>query len=151
MDEAVADPELAELRARHRRELLTRHGPQGTSEVRSVSSVALDAVSWDRFLKEHAQVVVDVWAPWCGPCRAMAPLLEQLAREFGPAVHFAKLNADEEPGLASRWNVEGIPTLLLFEHGRPVDRIVGLYPVEALRSRLRSAFGASAPSTAEVG
>jgi thioredoxin 1 len=71
----------------------------------------------------------------------MAPILEGLAGELAPDVAFAKLNADEEPGLAAQFQVEGIPTLLLFERGRLVDRVVGAYP--------RDALGAGAPKSAQ--
>ncbi|UGY02241.1 thioredoxin TrxC [Bradyrhizobium quebecense] len=70
-------------------------------------------------------VLVDVWAPWCGPCRAMAPMYERAARELEPKVRLLKLNSDGAPGLSSRLNIAGIPTLLLMRGGREIARHAG--------------------------
>jgi thioredoxin len=78
-------------------------------------------------------VVVDVWAPWCGPCRAMAPNLDRLKTEYAGRVELLKVNADQHPGLVQEWQVQGIPTLLAFRGGKPVARQVGLQPLPALR------------------
>jgi thioredoxin 2 len=70
-------------------------------------------------------VLVDVWAPWCGPCRAMAPMFERAAQELEPKVRLLKLNADSAPGVSSRLGITGIPTLLLMQGGREISRISG--------------------------
>jgi thioredoxin len=70
-------------------------------------------------------VVVDFYAPWCGPCKMLSPLLEQLAVEFASQLKFAKANVDETPELAARFEITGVPTLILFRGGEPVDRVVG--------------------------
>jgi thioredoxin 2 len=70
-------------------------------------------------------VVVDFWAPWCGPCRVMAPVLERAAREMEPRVRFAKVNTDEESNLAVRFGIRGIPTIAIFKGGREITRISG--------------------------
>ena len=82
-------------------------------------------------------VVVDLWAAWCGPCRAMAPVLDELAAELSGRVRFAKLNVDENPATASRFQVRSIPTLLVMKNGREVDRIVGAQPKTAIAQRLQ--------------
>jgi thioredoxin 1 len=69
--------------------------------------------------------VVDFYAPWCGPCKVIAPLLEQFAAEFAGRLKFAKANVDETPGLAACFEITGVPTLLLFRGGAPVDQVVG--------------------------
>ena len=81
-------------------------------------------------------VLVDAWAPWCGPCRMIAPTLEQLAAESGGRYTIAKLNVDENPRTAAEYRIEGIPTLLLFKNGKLVDRIVGLAPKPTIAQKL---------------
>src|SRR5438067_2271901 len=73
-------------------------------------------------------VLLDMWAPWCGPCRMVAPVLEELASELAGRVRIAKLNVDENPATASRFEARSIPTLLLLKDGREIDRIVGAQP-----------------------
>jgi thioredoxin 2 len=80
-----------------------------------------------------APVLVDFWAPWCGPCHAMAPVLEQLGRESAGRLIVAKLNTDEAPAVAQKMRIQGIPTLILFRGGREVDRLVGARPLTELR------------------
>ena len=81
-------------------------------------------------------VVVDMWAPWCGPCRMIAPVIDELAGQMAGRVRFAKLNVDENPATASRFNVRSIPTLLVLKGGREVDRIVGVEPKSEIARRL---------------
>jgi thioredoxin 2 len=81
-------------------------------------------------------VVVDLWAPWCGPCRFVSPILEQLAAEHAGRLKVVKVNVDENPRLAARFDARSIPTLLVIRAGRPVDRIVGALPKPQLAARL---------------
>ncbi len=83
-------------------------------------------------------VLVDMWAPWCGPCRMIAPILEELAGEMAGRVRIAKLNVDENPKTAGRFNVRSIPTLLIIKDGREVDRIIGVQPKPELVRRLET-------------
>lgn len=81
-------------------------------------------------------VLLDLWAPWCGPCKTMAPILEELAVELAGRVRVAKLNVDESPATAARFEVRGIPTLLAIKEGRELDRIVGVQPKSEIVRRL---------------
>ena len=81
--------------------------------------------------------VVDFWAPWCAPCRELAPLMETLAAEFKEKAAFAKLNVDDFTPLSEQYDVLSMPTLVIFKEGLPVDRIVGSLPIEQLRTRIQ--------------
>lgn len=81
-------------------------------------------------------VLLDVWAPWCGPCRQMSPVIDQLATELGGKVRVAKLNSDENPMTGHRFGIQGIPTLLIIKDGREVGRLVGAYPKAAILQKL---------------
>ena len=90
-------------------------------------------------LKAAGPMLVDFYAPWCGPCKMLAPILEQLAGEFTGRVKFAKLNVDEAPELAGPYDITGVPTLMLFRGGKVIDRIVGLPSPRALKASLENA------------
>jgi thioredoxin 2 len=96
--------------------------------------IALTGATFDRHLERtDAPVVVDFWAPWCGPCRAMAPIFERAAKELEPRARFAKVNVDEEPAISARYGIRGIPTLIVFDHGKVVKQHAGLVDLEFLR------------------
>ena len=84
-------------------------------------------------------VLLDLWAPWCGPCRMIAPALEELAAEMAGRARVAKLNVDENPATAGRFNVRSIPTLIVFKAGKEIDRIVGAQPKAEIARRLERA------------
>lgn len=86
-------------------------------------------------------VLLDMWAPWCGPCRMIAPVLEELASELAGRIRVAKMNVDENQVTASRFNVRSIPTLLVLKSGREVDRLVGVMPKAAIKQRLERVMG----------
>jgi thioredoxin 1 len=79
-------------------------------------------------LKADKPVLVDFWAPWCGPCRMVGPIIEELAGSYSGKVKVGKLNTDDNPNVASRYGIMSIPTILLFKNGEIVDRIVGAVP-----------------------
>jgi thioredoxin 1 len=92
--------------------------------------------SFDEAVLANPAMVVDFWAPWCGPCRVVAPVLDELAREYEGRATVAKVNVDEQAALAGRFGVRSIPTLLFFKDGAAVDQVVGAVPAAELRKRL---------------
>jgi thioredoxin 1 len=83
-------------------------------------------------LKSSTPVLVDFWAEWCGPCRALSPKLEEIANELGEKVKVVKVNVDENQGTPAKYNIRGIPTMLLFKGGHEVGQLVGNHPKEAI-------------------
>lgn len=99
----------------------------------------LDAGTFDTAVSETgAPILVDFWAEWCMPCRALAPVLEELSEEYEGKIRFAKLNVDEARDIAVRHGVQGIPTLILFKDGKKVNELVGNQPKDRIKSMLSS-------------
>lgn len=92
-------------------------------------------------LKSDQVVMVDFWAPWCGPCKAIAPSIEEIAKEFEGKAVVAKLDVDTAPGIASKYEINGIPALLFFKNGEVVDKIIGAQPKEQIVAKLKSVMG----------
>jgi len=115
------DEELERMKAKKLKELLKKSQKQKTEGV-----ITLTVSSFDKFLETtDLPVLVDFWAGWCMPCRIMAPVIEELARDYAGKAMFAKLNVDENPEVASRYSIMSIPHFIIFRNARPAERIVG--------------------------
>jgi len=102
---------------------------------------------FDEEIAASVPVLVDFWAPWCGPCRMVSPVVEQMGREFAGRLKVVKLNTDEAPAIAGRYHVQGIPLLVVIRDGAEVDRLVGAVPAAHLRAMLERHV--AAPSRAD--
>ena len=116
-------------------------------EEHAVSNVYIEVTdqTWqDQVLKSDKPVVVDFWAPWCGPCRMMAPTFEELAGEYQGKMVFAKMNTDQNQMTPARLGIQGIPTMIFFQGGREVDRVVGAVRREVFKKHIDSTLSAVA-------
>ncbi len=116
---------------------------QGTTNgTKGAKPVTLSDATFDQVIGAgHQPVLVDFWAPWCGPCRAVAPTVERLAQEFAGRAVVAKLNVDDNPQTARRFGITGIPALYIFKEGRVVERLIGAQPYPVLRQALMRYVG----------
>ena len=97
----------------------------------------LNGAVFDKFSQEQPAAVVDVWAPWCGPCRMVSPIVERLSDKYRGKVAFGKLNSDDNGEKAGALGIMSIPTLLFYKEGKLVDRIVGAYPEEVIDEHIQ--------------
>lgn len=111
-------------------------------------ALKVDEASWDaEVMKAPGLVLVDFWAVWCGPCQMVAPIIDELSAEYAGKVKVMKLNTDENPEIAGRYQVMSIPTILIFKNGQPVERLVGAMPKRKFKEVLDSLL-AETPKTA---
>ncbi len=120
----------------------TAASPQGAPAAGAAAPRTVTDATFDRAINADQPVLVDFWAPWCGPCRAVAPAVERLAEEFAGRATVAKLNVDENPRAAQRFGITGIPALFIFKRGEVVERLVGAQPLPVLRQALARHTGA---------
>uniref|UniRef100_A0A7S0N528 Thioredoxin domain-containing protein n=1 Tax=Pyramimonas obovata TaxID=1411642 RepID=A0A7S0N528_9CHLO len=111
-----------------------------TARVVRVVAAEVSAVNDNTFeaevLKSSVPVLVDFWAPWCGPCRMIAPLIDELAGEYDGKIKAVKLNTDESPGVATEYGIRSIPTCMIFKNGQKVDTVIGAVPKSTLASTI---------------
>ena len=126
-------PELERIRARKMAELKTK-----MKEVKSSGNapITVDDANFDETVHKYPLMLIDCWADWCGPCRMIAPTIDELARDYAGRVTFGKLNVDENPQTAAQFGVMSIPTLLIMKNAVEVDRIIGALPKQVIEEKL---------------
>ena len=130
--------ELEEIKRRKLEQMKEQYlkGEKNMSENLPNSPLEITDADIDNAINRYQTVVIDCWAPWCGPCRMVEPVIEELAKELQGKIVFGKLNVDENPGTSTKHQIMSIPTLLVFKNGNLVDRLVGAYPKEELKKKL---------------
>jgi thioredoxin 1 len=130
------DEELKALRIKRMQELKEKMDQAGiTGQV-----IEINQSHFADILASHPALVIDFWADWCGPCKRVAPAIEELAQEFAGKVTFGKCNTDQNQQIAMQLNISAIPNIVLFSHGKMVDRIIGAYPKEAIKEKVLRNF-----------
>jgi thioredoxin 1 len=130
------DTELDEIRKKRMAALKGQMASAGVSGA----VIPVDQLHIGELLKAHPALVIDFWAEWCGPCRRIGPIIEELAQEFAGKVTFGKCNTDENQQLAMELSISAIPNIVFFSNGQLVDRVIGAYPKEAIREKILKNF-----------
>ncbi len=136
------DDELVKIREKKLQELRDRFDPEKKQAPTSghMPVIPIDEHTFAQVLRDHPALVIDFWAEWCGPCRRVAPVVEELAQEFAGKVTFAKCDTDRNQRLAMQFGITAIPCLLLFSRGQMIDRIIGALPKETIRAKVLRNF-----------
>jgi len=136
------DAEIQNMKERKLVEMMRRTRVQlRSAEKYDGKPILLSDATFSSEISKYPLMVVDFWAAWCGPCRMVAPIVEQLAKEYSGRVVFGKLNVDENPLTSSEFDVQSIPTLLIFVDGEPVDGIIGAVPKHQIESKIKARLG----------
>ncbi|RLI82867.1 thioredoxin [Archaeoglobales archaeon] len=125
--------ELEKIRRKKLKELIQKMGEKDSKEKVINSPIKVNSKNFDQIIATHKNVVVDFWAEWCMPCKMIAPIIVELAKEYAGKVVFAKLDTDENPIIATRYSISAIPTLIFFRNGKPVDQIIGALPKSEIK------------------
>lgn len=132
MINSTRDEEIEEIRRRKIEEMLKR-----VIKPLHNKPIALTESNFLTEINKNRLVVVDFWAPWCGPCKMISPIIEQLATQYSGKVVFGKVNVDDNQSIAQRYSVQGIPSILIFKNGQVIDRLVGAVPKAYIESKIQ--------------
>ena len=137
------DDELQRIREKKLEELKKGLGGQQEKPAGKPAAqvLVLDERQFGMAVRDNPFLVVDLWAPWCGPCRMVAPVIQELSAEFAGKIAFAKVNTDENQKIARSYGITAIPTILLFARGKLLEKVIGAYPKDMLRDRILRTFG----------
>ena len=130
------DEELEKTRQRKLRQPVKKAAEPIEKKVALNKPIKVSHATFKDIIQNHPLVVVDCWAPWCGPCHMVAPVIEEMARDYAGKILFGKLNVDENREVATQYQIMSIPTLLVFKDGNLVDRIVGAMPRQMLEPKI---------------
>lgn len=133
-----SDVEVERIKQKKRAEMLS--GKMSSAEWPGEPIEVSDA-DFGEFVKKYPKVVIDCWAPWCGPCRMLSPTIDAMAKDMKGEVAFGKLNTDDNFSTSGKYRITGIPTLLLFKDGQLVDRMVGAAPRNMVEAQLKKTLG----------
>ena len=131
---------LEQIRKKKLEELKNRYMNGGSKMEENMPNTPLQVTDADieTHIKKYETFVIDCWAPWCGPCRMVGPVIDELEKDMQGKIVFGKLNVDENQQTSMKYNIMSIPTLLVFKNGEMIDRIVGALPKDALKNKLES-------------
>ena len=131
------DEELENIKRWKLRQLMKKDvEPEKKKKSDLNKTVEVSDATFNEMIQNYPLVLVDCWAPWCGPCQMVAPVIEEMARDYAGKILFGKLNMDENRRVATQYQIMGIPTLLVFQNGKLVDRIVGAMPRHMLEPKI---------------
>ena len=133
---SIDDEEIERINRKKFEEMIQRR-TQSPATKHDGKPIVLTDATFSTEVSNHRIMVVDFWAPWCAPCRMVGPVIEELARDYSGRVAFGKLNVDENPMTAGEFQVQSIPTILIFRNGQAVDGVLGAMPKSFLESKIR--------------
>jgi thioredoxin 1 len=128
--------ELEKIRRAKLQEIMKKSRTSEKEGIVLSKPIEVTNASFKQTIENHPLVVVDCWAPWCGPCRMVAPVIEELARDYAGKILFGKLNVDENRKVSTQYDIMSIPTLLVFKNGKLVDTIIGAMPRQTLEQKI---------------
>lgn len=131
------DIEIEKIRYKKMRELLIKNIKKEILD----NPIKINDENLNENLQKYNNLIIDFWAEWCAPCKAMAPIIEELAKEYAGKIVFGKINVDENREIAAKFFIMSIPTLIFFKNGKEVYRIIGLVPKEKINKEIEKIYG----------